>query len=151
MNTLKRIGLIALTSFSLAPLARAHCEIPCGIFDDKGVFAELMVDADTIEKSMKLITELSAEPGPNANQLVRWVMNKEDHANKIMDKMAQYFLAQQVKLDLKDKDPEAYATQLELIHRVTVLAMRCKQTTDTAAVERLRDAIHHFHHAYVGE
>ena len=33
-----------------------------------------------IEKSMNSITELSEDPGKNANQIVRWTINKEHNS-----------------------------------------------------------------------
>ena len=144
-----RTLLVVIASLTvMLARANAHCEIPCGIFDDSAVFSELMLDATTIEKSMNQINTLSADPAANANQLTRWVMNKEAHAEKVQKTMARYFLAQRVKTDLKESDPERYGTLLEKIHEITVLAMRCKHGTDTALVERLREAIHDFQHAY---
>jgi len=34
----------------------------------------------TIEKSMNQIMEIQKEKDHNSNQLIRWVMNKENHA-----------------------------------------------------------------------
>ena len=59
--------------------AWAHCQIPCGIYDDPVRFSQLEEHVTTIEKSMKQIVELSGESSPNYNQLVRWVNNKETH------------------------------------------------------------------------
>ena len=38
--------------------------------------------------------------------------------------------------------------QLELLHRITVAAMKCKQTTDTAHVATLRTLAHEFSETY---
>ena len=48
--------------------AQAHCEIPCGIYDDELRMNLIIEHAGTIEKSMKSITEL--ESGKDINQLV---------------------------------------------------------------------------------
>ncbi len=57
---------------ALAPaLARWHCQVPCGIFDDGARVAALKEDAATIRKAMVQINELSAEPGPLALNQVR--------------------------------------------------------------------------------
>lgn len=145
-NSLKLILLLA--GLFPAAFASAHCQIPCGIFEDDVVFGELFTDVTTIEKSMKLINTLSEKPAENANQLVRWVTNKEYHAQNIQEVMAAYFLAQQIKMDLKDSDPEKYAELLALVHKVTVLAMKTKQTTDVKAAGKLHDALHEFQAAY---
>ena len=71
------ISLVASVSVS------AHCEIPCGIYDDQ-LRAQLIAEhATTIEKSMTSILALSTEKPVNYNQLARWVSNKEGHANEI--------------------------------------------------------------------
>ena len=48
--------------------AGAHCQIPCGIYDDKARFATMREHVATIEKSMAQIVELGAT---NTNQSVR--------------------------------------------------------------------------------
>ena len=139
------IGLV----FFAAPALRAHCQIPCGIYADGTVFDELMTDVATIEKSMNEVIRLSEDPTANANQLVRWVNNKEAHAQNIQDTIAAYFLAQRIKLDPADDDARGdYIAQLERIHRITVYAMKCKQTVDLQYVEKLRSVLHDFRHAY---
>ena len=118
------------------------------VFDDV-VFGELMTDVETIEKAMKEINSLSEEVGKNPHQLVRWVNNKESHAQNIQDTMSAYFLAQRIKLEMKDTDPERYAELVGLAHRITVIAMKCKQGTDTAQADALHEALHAFQQAYV--
>lgn len=130
--------------------ARAHCEIPCGIYGDDLRFAIVTEDIQTIEKSMKTIVELAADPGANANQLTRWVMNKEHHADAIRETVAQYFLTQRIKLpDESDaKALAAYRDQLALLHKMLVYAMRCKQTTDLANAAALHETWHAFQAAH---
>jgi hypothetical protein len=142
---------LVLGCFLPAVVGSAHCQIPCGIFEDDVVFGELFTDVTTIEKSMKQINALGKDPSENPNQLVRWINNKEKHAQNIQDVMAAYFLAQQIKMGLKDSDPEKYAELLAMVHEVTVLAMKTKQTTDVEAAQKLHDALHAFQTAYAGK
>jgi nickel superoxide dismutase len=121
--------------------ALAHCEIPCGIYDDELRMSLIMEHAGTIEKSMTQINEL--EKGGNANQLVRWVTNKETHANEVQHIVAQYFLTQRIKFDAPD-----YEKKLAALHEMLVYAMKCKQTTDVTNVEMLRQAAEKFHQLY---
>lgn len=130
--------------------ASAHCEIPCGIYDDDARITLLGEHITTIEKSMKQIEALSAEGG-NQNQVVRWVMNKEDHANQFQEIVTQYFMTQRVKPLAADADAaakEKYVKQLTLLHEMLVYAMKSKQTTDTANTAQLRDLVHEFAHVY---
>jgi len=120
--------------------SRAHCQIPCGIYHDELRFEMIMEDIETIEKSMNQINEISKSDDKNYNQLVRWVDNKELHAQKIQDTVSEYFLAQRVKITPKD-DPKYgdYLRSLELLQQMIVYAMKTKQTTDLENVEKLKN------------
>jgi len=145
----KTFSLLLLVGLLLAQVnLSAHCQVPCGIYADDVVFGELTTDVATIEKAMNEVNTLSADLGKNPHQLVRWVNNKETHAQNIQDVMSAYFLAQRIKLEWKDSEPERYTALVELAHKITVLAMKCKQTTDLANVEALKEALHDFQHAY---
>lgn len=134
--------LIVLSSFGFfISNASAHCEIPCGIYDDGARMKMIFEHATTIEKSMKKITEL--EKGTEANQLVRWVTNKEKHAELLQDIVTQYFMTQRIKLDAKDYDKKITA-----LHKMLIFSMKCKQTIDLANVEKLRGAAQEFEKLY---
>lgn len=130
-----------------------HCEIPCGIYEDELRIKLINEHIATIEKSMNLINELSEEEKPNYNQLVRWVMNKEEHAIKIQEIVSQYFLHQRIKVKSSD-DPEAYKNylkQLEMLHKIAVYAMKTKQSTDLKLIKSLQDKVNDFEHDYFKE
>ena len=127
-----------------------HCQVPCGIYGDSMRIDMLMEDSATIEKGMKQIAELEASGGA-ANQLVRWIMTKDEHASKIQETVASYWLAQRIKAPADGADAaatEKYHTQLTLLHGITVAAMKCKQTTDVAHVEKLRSLAREFSGTY---
>ena len=132
----------ATLAFSLIfiPLVHAHCEIPCGIYDDEMRIQMIEEHITTIEKSMNMIIELSREKDKNFNQIVRWVTNKEQHANELQEIVYQYFMTQRVKpQDTSDKAAyEKYTGQLTTLHQMLVYAMKAKQTTDLTNVEKLR-------------
>ena len=127
---------LALTMALVPAPVEAHCQIPCGIYGDEMRFQMLEEHITTIEKSMKLIGELSADPGKNANQLTRWVMNKENHADEMASIVTKYFLQQRLKLD----DPK-WAAKVKPCHEILFYSMKAKQTTDQANVEKLRAAV----------
>ena len=140
-----RLSLSAIFLVAVAGLAGAHCEIPCGIYNDP-LRADLIAEhATTIEKSMKQIIALGKESPVNTNQLVRWVTNKEVHADKIQDIVAQYFLTQRIK-----PDTENYGQKLAVLHRMLIAAMKCKQTTDLTHVDTLRTLLKEFEVLYFG-
>jgi len=128
----------------------AHCQIPCGIYDDEARFDQLTEHILTIEKSMKAINDLSAAEDKDYNQLVRWVNNKEDHADKYMEIVTQYFMTQRIK-PVEPTDTAGYAAytkQVVLLQQMLVEAMKCKQTTDGAHTEKLRQLLAQFHDLY---
>ncbi len=133
--------------------AKAHCEIPCGIYGDSMRIAMIYEDIETIEKSMNMINTLSDQDSPDYNQLVRWVMNKEEHAKKIQEIVSQYFLHQRIKIVSADDDEayRKYTKQLELLHHIAVFAMKSKQSTDLSIIDTLREKLHAFEHAYFGD
>jgi len=141
--------LIVIAAFNPQAL-RAHCQIPCGIFTDEMRFQMIEEDIVTIEKSMNQIGELSKENPVNYNQLVRWITNKDEHATKIQDLVNTYFLSQRI----KPADPadaaayKDYTYKLSLLHQLIFYAMKTKQTTDLAHVEKLRSLLKEFHEVY---
>ena len=143
------MGIITLSSFQ----AKAHCEIPCGIYGDSVRIALLYEHIETIEKSMNQINELSKSENPDYNQLVRWVMNKEEHAKKMQEFVSQYFLHQRVKITSSADEAayRKYAKQQELLHHISVFAMKSKQSTDLSIIDTLREKLHLFEHAYFGD
>ena len=137
------VGFILLL-FTIADVA-AHCEIPCGIYNDE-LRAKLIYEhTTTIEKSMQKIMELSKQNPTNYNQLVRWISNKEDHASEIQHIISQYFMTQRVKPDSKN-----YTQKVTLLHRMLQFAMKCKQTTDPSHIQTLRSLLKEFEVLYFG-
>ena len=131
--------------FIMAGNIAAHCEIPCGIYDDQ-VRANLIYEHTiTIEKSMKKIAALSKEAPVNYNQLVRWISNKEEHANKIQQTISQYFMTQRLQTDAPN-----YPDKLSVLHKMLLAAMKCKQSIDIANVQTLRSLLKKFEIMYFG-
>jgi nickel superoxide dismutase len=141
------------TLATTAPIAY-HCQVPCGIYGDKMRIDMLMEEAATITKSMQLIEAIEGAEGFNRNQMVRWIMTKEEHAASIQETVASYWLAQRVKApkDRADTDGMAkYHNQLELMHGITVSAMKCKQTVEPSHVDHIRDLAKQFSATYFSE
>jgi nickel superoxide dismutase len=130
----------------LAANAAAHCEIPCGIYDDEARIGMLLEHVATIEKSMNQITTIEKDKAHNANQLIRWVTNKENHANELQEIVTRYFMTQRIKFATR-----AYDKKLALLHQMLVYAMKCKQTTDLAYTAKQNVAIQEFRQLYFAE
>lgn len=137
------IGFASLLFF--ANNAYAHCEIPCGIYDDEMRIKMILEHIATVEKSMDQILKLEKEEHHNSNQLVRWVINKERHADELQEIVAQYFMTQRIKPDAKD-----YDKKLGILHQMLIYSMKCKQTTDLSYVTTLRNLVKEFQGIYFG-
>ena len=147
---MKKFYLPILIGFSFLLLftinASAHCEIPCGIYDDEMRIQMIDEHIGTIEKSMNQIIQLEKDKHHNSNQLIRWVMNKEQHADALQEIVTQYFMTQRIKPDTKD-----YEKKLGLLHQMLVHAMKCKQTTDLTQVHLLESLVKDFQALYFGK
>ena len=132
----------------------AHCQVPCGIYDDSARISAMLEDTTTIAKAMGEIHKLAEKKDPlGYNQLTRWIITKEEHASRIIDTVAAYFLTQKVQeVEPGAEGRAAYLESLATHHRVMRLAMKCKQTVDPANAEALKAAIEKlgklYHHGH---
>jgi len=139
--------LVSLT----ASKALAHCQIPCGIYDDPARFSLMAEHITTIEKAMKTIIDLSNQKKPDYNQLVRWVHNKDEHADELSEIVTHYFMAQRIKPPA-EKGGEAhqkYVEQISSLHQMLVYSMKAKQTTELGNIEKLRALLESFRASYL--
>jgi nickel superoxide dismutase len=124
--------------------AQAHCQIPCGIYDDHNRIHMMKEDIKTIAKAVRQIAALSKKSDAQSkNQLVRWVVNKEKHAERIIRIVSDYFLTQKIKaVSSKNKKAyNAYLVKLARHHAVMRAAMKTKQTVSAKAVKALTAAV----------
>ena len=137
------LALVVTTTFLLLQAAHvfAHCEVPCGIYDDKMRISMLNEHITTIEKSIAKAAEF--EQKGNSNQMVRWIMSKEDHANQFQHIVSQYFLTQRIK-----PDAHHYTEKLALLHQMLVYAMKTKQSDDPANISKLKQLVMDFDKLY---
>jgi nickel superoxide dismutase len=137
------IPILVLVVCLLPQLASAHCQVPCGIYDDAARVARMYEDAATIEKAMVQMQDLAGKTdAQSANQLTRWINTKEAHAANIITTIAEYFLTQKVKPVAADAEGHAaYLSKLADHHLVMAAAMKAKQNSDPALVAKLRAAL----------
>ena len=152
---MKRYRLAALSLFGLAAAAssaiwisrpeaaRAHCQVPCGIYDDHARVARLREDATTIAKAIAQISDLAGQHDSQAlNQATRWIVTKEEHASHIIEVVSEYFLTQKVKpVAAGAEGYAAYLKKLADHHAVMVAAMKTKQDAAPATAAALNKAI----------
>ncbi|MGD9264602.1 MAG: superoxide dismutase, Ni [Lysobacterales bacterium] len=136
-NVLKILSILALQVMVVSQPAHAHCQIPCGIYDDHARVQSMLEDTATVEKSLRSIMELSGKSDAQSqHQMIRWVMNKEKHAQNIISTISDYFLTQRVAATQED-----YTQRLARHHAVIVAAMKVKQNADLSHAQALRDSI----------
>jgi nickel superoxide dismutase len=155
VNFKKTMILIMFLSgiLSLSGYLFSHCQVPCGIYDDEMRIKMIAEHITTIEKAMNQVIDLSKESTPNYNQIVRWVMNKEKHAEELSEIVTYYFMAQRLapvpKTD--EKNYANYQEKLELLHHLLFYTMKAKQSTDLKVIEELRLLLKKFEEAYFGK
>ena len=120
----------------------AHCQIPCGVYDDTMRVKMIEEHTLTILKSMNYIAS-NQNDLEQQNQVTRWIMNKEEHAQEIQNIVSEYFLTQRIKSSSKD-----YEKLLKGAHSVMVAAMKCKQSTEASAAKDLKSSILAFQKIY---
>jgi nickel superoxide dismutase len=152
MTAIRLVAALSLLAL-LPSSAGAHCQIPCGIFDDMMRIRMLEEHVVTIEKSMRLVRELSAKENPTAtdrNQLARWIRNKEDHADEMSHVVVEYFLRQRIKAPKSDDAAavKLYRDRLVVLHEILVTSMKAKHGVDASIPGQLRGQIERFTKLY---
>ncbi len=133
---MKTSSLLLISLLSTVNLF-AHCQVPCGIYDDTARISSMKEDAQTITKAVKQIQELAGkQEAQSINQSVRWVSNKETHAEHIIQTISSYFLTQRVKPSQAD-----YQERLKAHHKVILAAMAVKQKASEEPVKALNEAL----------
>ena len=123
----------------------AHCQVPCGIYNDAARIVQIQEDFSTIQKAMNKIKELSEQQDATSmNQMTRWILTKEEHASKIQKVVSDYFLTQRIKVKTEGPEYDLYVKQTISLHQILVSAMKCKQTVDLKNVDYGLDLIESF-------
>lgn len=131
------LSALLLSGITASLPAAAHCQIPCGIYDDHARIQAMLEHAATIDKAISQISQLAGKSDAQSqNQLVRWVNSKEHHAQLIISTISDYFLTQRVKPTQKD-----YPERLARHHQVMLSAMKAKQGTESSLSNTLRQDI----------
>lgn len=150
-QTIKTLALSLIVA-GISSIVFAHCQIPCGIYGDETRFTLMREHVATIEKSMKQIESLGKEKQPDYNQIVRWVTNKDDHADELAEIVTYYFMAQRVKPASEDNKEEydKYIRKITMLHQILVLSMKTKQTINLDNCSQLTTLIDKFEKLYNG-
>ena len=119
--------------------AKAHCDVPCGIYDP----ITAQIAALTVVRMMDLMADLESKGGEKnaaySNTLSRYIAVKEEHAEKAKAEVrviwGDYIKAQHI---------EKYPNVHDLVHKIMQLGSKSRQTTDRETAVQLVDAINEF-------
>tara|TARA_S200000501_G_scaffold378614_1_gene442248 strand:+ start:6628 stop:7104 length:477 start_codon:yes stop_codon:yes gene_type:complete len=141
---MKFINYLLFTVFIISAQLQAHCQVPCGVYDDTMRIKMIEEHTLTILKSMNYI-EANQDNLKNQNQVTRWIITKEEHAQEIQKIISEYFLTQRIKLkDDSNKNKDLYHAQLAVLHSIMLDAMKCKQSIDTKNTTALLENLNKF-------
>lgn len=118
--------------------AKAHCDIPCGIYDP----ITAQIAALTVVRMADLMKGLEAEHGRDSNfdnSMSRYIAVKEEHAEKAKHEI-RVIWGDFIKPEHVDKYPELNV----LVHKIMKLGSTARQTADRAAGVELVEAINQF-------
>ncbi len=129
----------AVDKFHSFPEAKAHCDIPCGIYDP----TPAQIDALTVVRMMDLMEGLAEGEEKSRvtyhNSIDRYIAVKEEHAEKVKHEIRVIWGD-----FIKDAHVEKYPELPGLVHKIMQLGSKCRQTADRANGLALIDAVNQF-------
>ena len=131
--------LHTLDKFIKIPTAKAHCDVPCGIYDP----IPAQIDALTVVRMMDLMEALAdGDEKPRKdfhNSMSRYITVKEEHAEKAKHEIRIIWGD-----FIKDAHVEKYPQLPGLVHKIMQLGSKCRQTADRENGLAFVDAINEF-------
>lgn len=119
--------------------AKAHCDIPCGIYDP----ITAQIAALTVVRMLDLMADLEGKGGEKGkdyvNTMSRYVTVKEEHAEKAKHEI-RVIWGDYIKAPHVQQFPELPG----LVHKIMQLGSKVRQTTDRATAEEFVEAINQF-------
>jgi nickel superoxide dismutase len=118
-------------------VVRAHCDVPCGIYDPAGA----LLGAKTVARMVEIIGGIPSEGRTDAdrNKFVRCVMVKEQHA-ELVKRDIQVIWSDYFKPEHLEKFPQIH----ELTWSILKLAGKNKQNVDAEAAAQLVAKVEEF-------
>jgi nickel superoxide dismutase len=118
-------------------VVRAHCDVPCGIYDPAGA----LLGAKTVARMVELIGQIPEQGRTNAdrNKFIRCVMVKEQHA-ELVKRDIQVIWSDYFKPEHLEKFPQIH----DLTWSILKLAGKNKQNVDAEAAAQLIAKVEEF-------
>jgi len=119
--------------------AKAHCDIPCGIYDP----ITAQISALTVIRMVDLMHNLAKEhPEPDVefyNSMARYVAVKEKHAEDCKAEI-RVIWGDYIKPAHLEKFPELH----DLVHKIMQLGSKCRQTANRETAVEFLEAVNKF-------
>ena len=119
--------------------AKAHCDIPCGIYDP----ITAQIAALTVVRMIDLMGELGGKHSEQdleyKNSMSRYVAVKEEHAEKVKHEI-RVIWGDYIKPDHVQKHPELH----NVVHQIMQLGSKSRQTANRETAVQLVDTVNQF-------
>jgi nickel superoxide dismutase len=116
--------------------ARAHCDVPCGIYDP----ITAQIAALTVVRMIDLMNDLgSPKDQASQNSFSRYVAVKEEHAEKAKHEI-RVIWGDYIKANHLEQYPELQG----LVHKIMQLGSKCRQTVNRETAIEFVEAINQF-------
>jgi nickel superoxide dismutase len=119
--------------------AQAHCDVPCGIYDP----ITAQIAALTVVRMVDIIEGLDSEGGDkdksNRNTIVRAILVKEEHAEKVKHEVRVIWGDY-----IKSAHMETYPELNDVVHTIMQLGSKNRQTVDREASVKLVEEVNKF-------
>ncbi len=120
----------------------AHCQMPCGIYDDQMVYDQINQFYLTMFKAVKALDHNEFKTDEDRNQFIRWVMTKERLCNEMATLITEFFLQQ--KIQPIDDNIEL----LQSAHKLLFLLLAIKQNVDIKIIKEFGKEWEHFKYLF---
>jgi nickel superoxide dismutase len=121
------------------PEAKAHCDIPCGIYDPHQAQIAALTVIRMIDLSNDLVKGAAKETLEFHNTMTRYILVKEEHA-ELCKREIRVIFGDFIKKEHADKYPELPA----LTHKIMQLGSKVRQTTSRETAMELLGAVNRF-------
>jgi nickel superoxide dismutase len=117
--------------------AKAHCDVPCGIYDP----ITAQIAALTVVRMIDLMNDLGAgqQDLASQNSQSRYVAVKEEHAENVKHEI-RIIWGDYIKANHVEEHPELPG----VTHNIMQLGSKCRQTVDRESAVALVDAVNQF-------
>ena len=120
-------------------VAKAHCDIPCGIYDPITAQISALTVIRMIDLMHNLVKEHPQQDVEFYNSMSRYVAVKEQHAEDCKAEIRVIWGDY-----MKPTHVEEYPELHDLVHKIMQLGSKCRQTANRETAVQFLDAVNRF-------